>query len=193
VLVTTPEKLDFIVWSALEEDPRGLDLVARIGLVVFDESQLIALGTRGIRYERRLPPHPEVLGALEQLRSRGFPLATLTNSSEAVARGQLDQAGLAGFFDHTLSVETVRRYKPAPEPYLMAAERLGTGPSKVRMVAAHDWDVSGAMRAGCAAAFVSRGGRHFAFGEPPDVVGADLTAVAEAILRKDEPVPIGPG
>jgi 2-haloacid dehalogenase len=61
------------------------------------------------------------------------------------------------------------------------------------MVAAHDWDVSGAMRAGCAAAFVSRGGRPFAFGEPPDVVGADLTAVAEAILRKDEPGPIGPG
>jgi 2-haloacid dehalogenase len=164
---------------------RALDAVAwQRDRRLSEEDRETILGTVG-----RLPPHPEVLGALDQLRSRGFPLATLTNSSEAVARGQLDQAGLAGFFDHTFSVETVQRYKPAPEPYLMAAERLGTQPSEVRMVAAHDWDVSGAMRAGCAAAFVSRGGRPFAFGEPPDVVGADLTAVAEAILRKDEPGP----
>jgi 2-haloacid dehalogenase len=30
-------------------------------------------------------------------------------------------------FDHVLSIEEVRRYKPAPEPYHMVAERLGVG------------------------------------------------------------------
>jgi 2-haloacid dehalogenase len=164
---------------------RALDAVAwRRDHRLSEEDREAILGTMG-----QLPPHPEVLGALEQLRSRGFPLATLTNSSEAVARGQLDQAGLAGFFDHTFSVETVRRYKPAPEPYVMAAKRLGTRPSQMRMVAAHDWDVSGAMRAGCAAAFVARGGRPFALGEPPELIGSDLTAVTETILRADKPEP----
>jgi 2-haloacid dehalogenase len=136
---------------------------------------------------RRLPPHREVLGALSRLRAGGFPLATLTNSSGEAARTQLDHAGLAGLFDHILSVEEVRRYKPAPEPYLMAAEQLGARPSDMRMVAAHDWDVWGAMRAGCAAAFVARGGAPFPFGRPPDIVGADLTAVAEAIMNADAP------
>jgi 2-haloacid dehalogenase len=50
------------------------------------------------------------------------------------------------------------------------------------MVAAHDWDVWGAMRAGCAAAYVAR-----ADVWPPDVVGRDLSAVADAILGVDEP------
>jgi 2-haloacid dehalogenase len=136
---------------------------------------------------RRLPPHPEVLGALSSLRSAGFPLATLTNSAGEAARMQLDHAGLAGLFDHILSVEEVRRYKPAPEPYLMASERLGARPSEMRMVAAHDWDVWGAMRAGCAAAFVARGGAPFLLGQAPDITGPDLTAVAEAILNADAP------
>jgi 2-haloacid dehalogenase len=124
---------------------------------------------------------------LDRLRSAGFPLATLTNSSGQVVRMQLEHAGLAGFFDPMLSVEEVRRYKPAAEPYLMAAERLGVDAPKMRMVAAHDWDVWGATRAGCAAAFVARANAPFALGEQPDIVGPNLTAVAEAILRTDEP------
>jgi 2-haloacid dehalogenase len=164
---------------------RALDAVAwRRRHDLSEEDREAILGTLG-----RLPPHPEALGALERLRSGGFTLATLTNSSGEVAGRQLDTAGLAGFFDQILSVEAVRRYKPAPEPYLMAAERLGRKPSDVRMVAAHDWDVWGALRAGCAAAFVARGDRPFVLGQPPDIVGSDLTAVAEAILAADDSGP----
>jgi 2-haloacid dehalogenase len=162
---------------------RALDGVAgRRGRELTDKDREAILGTMG-----RLPPHPEVLDALTRLRSAGFPLATLTNSSEKVVRTQLEHAGLAGLFEEVLSVQEVRRFKPAPEPYLMAADRLGVEPPEVRMVAAHDWDVWGAMRAGCAAAFVARGGIPFPLGDPPDIVGPDLTAVAEAILRVDEP------
>ncbi|MBA3728009.1 MAG: HAD hydrolase-like protein [Actinobacteria bacterium] len=48
----------------------------------------------------------------------------------------MEHAGLLEMFDHVLSVEDVLRYKPAPEPYLMAAERLRVQPSELRMVAA---------------------------------------------------------
>jgi 2-haloacid dehalogenase len=164
---------------------RALDAVAsRRDRELSDDDREAILGTLG-----RLPPHPEVLGALSRLRSAGFPLATLTNSSAKTAGAQLDHAGLSGLFDHVLSVEEVRRYKPAPEPYLMAAERLGVIPAEMRMVAAHDWDVWGATRAGCPAAFVARGGARFALGDPPDIVGGDLTVVAEAILNEDAPAP----
>jgi 2-haloacid dehalogenase len=135
----------------------------------------------------KLPAHPEVPGALSRLRSAGFPLATLTNSSPEVVRAQLGHAGILELFDPVLSVEEVRRYKPAPEPYHLAAERFGASPSEVRMVAAHDWDVWGAVRAGCAAAYVVRTDVPFVIGQPPDVVGADLSAVADAILDIDEP------
>jgi 2-haloacid dehalogenase len=134
-----------------------------------------------------LPAHPDVPDALSRLRSAGFPLATLTNSSPEMARAQLENAGVLDLFDEVLSVQEVRRYKPAPEPYRMAASRLGVDPPEMRMVAAHDWDVWGAMRAGCAAGYVARSDVPFVIGTEPDLVGPDLSAVADAILLVDEP------
>jgi 2-haloacid dehalogenase len=136
---------------------------------------------------RELPAHPEVPDALSRLRSAGFPLATLTNSSHEMAHAQLEHARILELFDHVLSVDSVRRYKPAPEPYHMAAERLGVAPSEMRMVAAHDWDVWGAMRAGCAAAYVGRSDVPFVVGQAPELVGSNLTDVADAILAVDQP------
>jgi 2-haloacid dehalogenase len=162
---------------------RSLDVVAsRRGRALSEGDRDAILGTM-----RRLPAHPEVPDALARLRSAGFPLAALTNSSPGMARAQLEHAGLLDLFDHVMSVEEVRRYKPAPEPYHMAAERLRVRPPELRLVAAHDWDVWGATQAGCAAAYVARTDVPFLLGQPPDVVGADLSAVADAILLVDEP------
>jgi 2-haloacid dehalogenase len=162
---------------------RSLEAVAfRRGHTLSDEDRDGILGAM-----RTLPAYPEVPDALAKLRAAGFPLATLTNSSLQMARAQLEHAGILDLFDHVLSVEDVRRYKPAPEPYRMAAARLRVPPSEMRMVAAHDWDVWGAKRAGCAAAYVARSDVPFVLGEPPGVVGVDLSAVADAILLVDEP------
>ncbi len=48
---------------------------------------------------RRLPAHPEVPGALQRLRDAGLRLAALTNSTEQVARAQLEHAGLIEAFE----------------------------------------------------------------------------------------------
>jgi 2-haloacid dehalogenase len=131
----------------------------------------------------QLAPHPEVAGALRRPRGAGLRLAALTNSTEPVARAQLAHAGLLDVFELVLSADTVRRLKPAPEPYLMAAERLGVTVGEVRLIAAHAWDVAGAARAGCSAAFVARPGKVLdPLVERPDIIGADLVEVADAIL-----------
>lgn len=133
-----------------------------------------------------LPPHPEVEEGLRALRDAGFRLATLTNSTQEVADAQIQNSGLGELFEKVLSADTVGRLKPAPEPYRMAAESLGVGMGEVRLVAAHGWDVVGAMRAGCAAAFVARPGKViFPTAPPPDVVGADLREVAEGIIAAE--------
>jgi 2-haloacid dehalogenase len=138
---------------------------------------------------RQLPAHPEVTGALRRLRGDGLRLAALTNSTEQVARAQLAHAGLIDLFELVLSADTVGRLKPAPEPYVMAAERLGVAVDQVRLIAAHAWDVAGAASAGCATAFVARPGKVLdPLVERPGMVGADLAEVADAILaveRKD--------
>jgi 2-haloacid dehalogenase len=135
---------------------------------------------------RSLPAHPEVAGALTRLREAGLRTAALTNNTEEVARAQLEHVGIIGLFDQVLSADAVRRLKPAPEPYLMAAERLRVPVGEMRLVAAHAWDVAGATRAGCAAAFVARPGKVLdPLIEPPDIVGADLNEVADRILVLD--------
>ena len=72
-----------------------------------------------------LPPHPEVPESLARLRATGLRLATLTNSTAEVAEAQLTNAGLIEYFDPALSVDPVRRFKPAIETYRMAARELG--------------------------------------------------------------------
>jgi 2-haloacid dehalogenase len=137
-----------------------------------------------------LPAHPDVRDSLQRLREAGLRLATLTNSSPDGVRQQLAHAGLAEFFERTFSVGAVQKFKPAPEVYQHAARELGIEPAGMRLVAAHAWDVYGAMRAGCAAAFVARPGQAlFPLAPPPDIVGPDLREVAERIIEVDAKQP----
>ena len=135
---------------------------------------------------QELPPHPEVEESLGRLRDRGIRLAALTNSTQQVADAQIDNSSLREYFDQVLSADAVKRLKPAPEPYRMAAESLGVEIGQIRLVAAHAWDVAGALQAGCAAAFVARPGMVLnPLFERPDVVGSDLREVADGILEAE--------
>jgi 2-haloacid dehalogenase len=160
----------------------ALEMVAeREGVELSEEDRQRILGGM-----REVPPHPEVAESLDRLRDAGLRLATLTNSTQQIAEAQMESSGLRGYFEQVLSADTVRRLKPAPEPYRMAAESLGVEVGGVRLIAAHAWDVAGALRAGCAAAFVARPGMVLdPLVERPDVVGADLREVADRILEAE--------
>jgi 2-haloacid dehalogenase len=140
-------------------------------------------GERIVEQMRRLPAHPDAAPALERLRGADLTLAALTNSPLDVARDQLAHAGLDQWFDAILSADDVKALKPRPEPYHLVARTFETDAHDVRLVAAHAWDISGALAAGCAAAFVGRPGKVLSpIGDQPDITGADLVEVAERIL-----------
>jgi 2-haloacid dehalogenase len=133
-----------------------------------------------------LPPHPEVPGALARLSGTGLQMVALTNSVQAVADAQLASAGLAGYFHAVISADTVRHLKPAPQPYQAVARACSVDIGQVRLVAAHAWDVSGALSAGCRAAFVARPGMVLSpLGDQPDIMGPDVAAVVERIIAVD--------
>ncbi|MEW6402383.1 MAG: haloacid dehalogenase type II [Chloroflexota bacterium] len=132
---------------------------------------------------RKLRPFPEVAQSLQRLRDAGLKLATLTNSTAQTAAAQLAYAALRDHFEQVISADEIRCFKPAPEVYHLAARRLNVEPGQMRLVSAHDWDVTGALRAGCAAAFVARPGHVMnPFGPQPDVRGGDLAEAVEKIL-----------
>ena len=136
---------------------------------------------------RTLPPHPDVRPALDQLKTRGIRLATLTNSSQEVAEAQMRHAGLDGFFERMLSVEQPRQFKPHRAVYHWAAGEMGVAPGECMLVAAHGWDVAGAKWAGLRAAFIAREGQQmFPLAATPEVDAADLLGFAEKLFGSCE-------
>lgn len=140
-----------------------------------------------MREMRRLPPHPDVPAGLRTLRDKGFRLATLTNSPPAMIEEQLQYAGLTGLFDALLSVDEIRKFKPDPVAYEMAATALGASPADLWLVAAHNWDTTGALAAGWRAAFIARQGMVIGpLDRQPTLRGTTLLEVADSIIAADE-------
>lgn len=162
----------------------ALQMTAELqGVELSDEDRQSILGM-----VPQLPPHPEVDESLARLKEAGLRLATLTNSTQQVAENQMENSGLGKHFEQVLSADTVGRLKPSPEPYRMAAEKLGVDIGEIRLVAAHAWDIDGALRVGCAAAFVGRPGKVLdPLADRPDVVGSDLAEVADQIISIEQP------
>lgn len=113
----------------------------------FDFAHLERLWAEAL-IERRdrdgIPLRPHVRTILEALRAAGLPFAIATSSTAAQAREKLAAAGLTDSFAIVVTRSDVPSPKPAPDVYLLAAERLGIAPG--RCLAFEDSDV-GALAA----------------------------------------------
>jgi 2-haloacid dehalogenase len=153
-------------------------VAARHGTTLDDE------GTAVVREGmRRQPPHPDVRPTLARRRAAVLRIAALSNNPPVVVDAQVASAGLTKLFEQNPSVDEVRRLKLALDPQLLAAARLCIPIEQIRLLAAHGWDVAGALRAGAAAAFVARPGQVFDPLVPlSDVLGDDLHEVAQRTI-----------
>ncbi|MFL5861272.1 MAG: haloacid dehalogenase type II [Solirubrobacteraceae bacterium] len=141
---------------------------------------------RVVERMRSLPPHPEVPDALARLARTQLEVVALTNSVQEVAEAQLRNAGIDGHFGAIMSADAVRALKPAAAPYRAVAQRHDVGIEEVRLVAAHSWDVSGALAAGAKAAFVTRPGMVLSpLGPQPDIIEPDIAAAVDRIIERD--------
>lgn len=157
----------------------ALMLVARRRAVELDEETATEIVTR----LAMCPVHRDVIPALERVLDAGYRTAALTNSSTKAANVQIENAGLHTFIQRVISVEEVGRFKPDAAVYRHAAETMDVEVGRTMLVAAHDWDVAGAMRAGAKGAFVNRPGTLWSLPSPrPEVVGGDLLQVVDRLV-----------
>jgi HAD superfamily hydrolase (TIGR01509 family) len=101
---------------------------------------------------RSVPLQPGAGRLLAELARAGIPCALVTSSSRAVLEAVLTVTGLS--FPVTVCGEDVRRAKPDPEPYLLAAARLGVPPAGCVVLEDSPAGVAAARAAGCAAVAV---------------------------------------
>lgn len=80
-------------------------------------------------FKQELKPVAGVRAAILELRARGHRMAVASQSPLARVLFSLEVAGLADLFgEHVYVTSMVVRPKPAPDIYLLAAERLGAAP-----------------------------------------------------------------
>lgn len=90
------------------------------------------------RLDDGIPLRPGADTLLGQLARQGLPCAVATSSRRASALRKLDLTGLAPHFATVVTFDCIASPKPAPDPYLEAARRLGIAPG--RCIAFEDSD-----------------------------------------------------
>ena len=101
----------------------------------------------------RLAPFPEVPAALERLKMKR---AILSNGSPDLLDPLVRNSGFK--FDAVLSVDELKIYKPAPQVYGLAVNRLKVPKERIGFVSSNCWDALGAKSYGFRVYWINRGG-----------------------------------
>lgn len=122
---------------------------------------------------------PGAVALLDWAAVNGIPRALATSSFRGHAEVSLAEAALMGRFDVEVTGDEVQFGKPAPDLFLLAAERLGVPPQSCVVFEDAPAGLEAAARAGMRRVWVPNAHtRHLA---PPVPVDATLESLAEAI------------
>lgn len=113
-----------------------------------DEAGFSQAWQRGFREDLAtgIPMKP---GVVELLQAIELPKALVTSTRRQGAHWKLDRAGLTPHFRTIVTFDDVTAPKPAPAPYLLAAERLHVDPTRCLVFEDSDVGAEAAHRAGC--------------------------------------------
>jgi len=126
-----------------------------------------------------LPTYPDAYASLASLAP--LPRWILSNGTRDMLDPLVAESGLAPVIDGVISVDEADVYKPAPQVYALAADRLGVDPRSIAFVSANAWDAVAAQTFGFTALWINRAEapleRHAA--APAYVVGslADVASI----------------
>ena len=125
-------------------------------------------------------------------RAGGVRLACATAGDPDNIAFALDGLGLQGFFDAMVGAFDVKRGKPDPEIFLLAAERLGAAPNECLVFEDAPLGIEGARRAGMRAFGITSSFAAAELGAPSHVIACAhdfvaLDPLALATLLRSEP------
>lgn len=92
---------------------------------------------------------PLKAGAVDLLGLALRPMAIVTSSGQDAAHHKLRLAQIDHHFQHVVTVGDVACPKPAPDPYLLAAQKLGVSPTRCLVFEDSETGAEAAYRAGC--------------------------------------------
>ena len=99
---------------------------------------------------------PDVPDVLRSLKSAGMRLAFLSNLTPTMLQAGIRNSQLEGIFDHVLSTDAVKAYKPDPRAYQMGVDAFGLRREQILFAAFAGWDAAGAKSFGYPTFWVNR-------------------------------------
>ncbi len=131
-----------------------------------------------------LAPWPDVEPALDALTKSGLRLSFLSNFTPRMLEANLERSRLKARFDHVVSTDRARSYKPDPRAYALGTEALGLRREEILFVAHAGWDAAGARAFGYPTFWVNRADLPAEeLGAPPDAAGRDLSDLVGFVDR----------
>jgi HAD superfamily hydrolase (TIGR01509 family) len=109
-------------------------------------------------FSKRIPEVQPVRPVAEFAKSLAgrFPMAVASGSEEPTVRGCLEATGLIHLFETIITPKLVKHGKPAPDMFLLAAERMGIRPSECLVLEDGNSGLEAAKAAGMQAVFIPR-------------------------------------
>ena len=139
---------------------------------------------RLMRQYAELSAFPENVEQLMRLREAGITLSVLSNGTPWMLEQAMKASGLAEYFEHILSVDSVKRFKTAPEAYQMGSDALGSKAMNILFVSSNCWDICGATWFGYRTIWLNRYGLPLdRLGVKPHRIGSSLQDVADFALE----------
>jgi len=126
-----------------------------------------------------MPPFPEVVGALAELKEAGFRTCIISNTDDAIIAGNVAQLG--GHIDRVVTAEQAGAYKPSRRIFAHAHASLGvTTDEVVHICASPHLDHAAARDIGFRCVWIDRGtGRKLLPDYRPDATVATLDRVPD--------------
>ena len=126
---------------------------------------------------------PDVPDALILLKNAGIRLAFLSNLTAKMLEAGIHNSQLDGLFDHVLSTDRVKVYKPDPRAYQIGVDVLGLKPDQILFAAFAGWDAAGAKSFGYPTFWVNRQNAPAEeLGVAPDATGGNLIDLARYLV-----------
>lgn len=131
-----------------------------------------------------LSAFPENKEQLRRLREADITLSILSNGTPWMLEQAVKASALEGYFEHILSVDSVRRYKTAAEAYQIGPAALKCDASDILFVSSNCWDICGATWFGYHTIWLNRHRLPLEhLGVKPHCIGASLKDVANYALE----------
>lgn len=152
------------------------------------ENQNIDVGSEALEeiasVYHEMEPFDDVYESMQALHEEGYDLYILSNGDPELLSSVVEAAELQDFITDLISADEINTYKPSPEIYSHAIDRVQPPRNGVAHVAGEWADVLGGVNAGMKGIWLNRGGRPMGLrpsGQTPDLIAETFEDITEEL------------